>query len=153
MKKEGGPGFRFLCQNCPKDGSRSRRRFLLELSTQTEKWQIVLDYLPRAWLHFAFTWHKEEGLKLYKNGEIFMKDKTPQRLSRALSGTSPDKITLARPNVFSKLHSGYGKFDVGHLVIWNYERSAYDIEVAFLTVLAKTTKSLICCFRRRGEQK
>lgn len=144
-----GPGFRFICLKCRTDQPRSNRKFLLELSTQTEKWQISLDYLPEAWLHLAFTWKQQNGLLLYKNGKLLKTAEKSQSISPTLPADSQNSIILARPNFLWKLKS-YGKFEIGHLVLWDSELSSYDIDVAFRTVLAKTVKSVVCCFSRRG---
>ena len=46
--------------------------------------------------------------------------------------------------------NSYGAFSIGHLVIWTYELSAFDMEVAFLSLLTKTTNSIICCKHMKG---
>ena len=149
-----GPGFRFICPNCASasssDSQQRTKHFVLDLSTQTQEWKITLDFLPKAWFHLAFTWHLDRGLKVYKNGKIIVKDKTARMVKFPALSRDYEIITLGRPNSISKLHK-YGKFDIGHLVIWQYELSAYEVEVAFLTVLAKTTKSLICCHFKKGK--
>lgn len=151
-----GPGFRFICLNCASasdtdsTSQQTTKRFVLDLSTQTQEWKITLDFLPKSWFHFAFTWHIDHGLKVYKNGKIVVKDTTARMVKFPPLSRAYETITLGRPNSISKLHK-YGKFDIGHLVIWRYELSAYEVEVAFLTVLAKTTKSLICCHFKKGK--
>ena len=149
-----GPGFRFICSNCasasPSASTADRqksKRFVLNLSTQTQDWKISLDFLPKAWFQFAFTWHVDHGLKVYKNGKLLAKNNKPESVNyRPLQYQT---IVIGRPNSLTKMHY-YGKFDIGHLVVWPYELSAYEVEVAFLTVLAKTTKSLICCHFKKG---
>ena len=150
VDNEKGPGFRFICRNCQRDRPTSGRTFVVELSTRKEVWRITFDRLPKTWCHLAFTWKQESGLKLYKNGKPWKCAETSQAFGQALTSQSPNEIMLARPNSHFKLES-YGKFEIGHLVLWDSEKSAYDAEVAFRTVLAKTLKSAICCLKRRGE--
>ena len=60
-------------------------------------------------------------------------------------------ITIGRANSLSGLNR-FGAFSIGHLVIWTYELSAFDVEVAFLLVQDKTEKSIQCCSRMKGKR-
>lgn len=153
-----GPGFKFICSSCSNpepttttstDKPKSKQ-FTLIVSTQTQEWKVILDFLPTAWFHFAFTWHLDHGLKVYKNGKMISKSNKPKKVTfRSPKYLFDTIISIGRPDsLFNILN--HGKFDIGHLVIWPYELSAYEVEVAFLTVLAKTTKSLICCHFKKG---
>ena len=126
-------------------------RFLLELSTQTLKWKILLDSIPKWWFYFAFTWNPNRGLKFYKNGKLAGGSGNPEEVS-SFSDFSKDEITIGKPNsIWSMLKdNSYGEFSIGHLAIWTYELSAFDVEIAFLYTLTKTTKSMICCITMKG---
>ncbi|EDO45885.1 predicted protein [Nematostella vectensis] len=146
-----GPGFQFLCLNCHKDPKKNKpKNFVLNLSTQTKDWKITLDFLPKAWFHFVFSWHIDNGLKVYRNGKLVVTDKSAAEVTFPPLKPRYEIITLGRPNSLTKLHN-YAKIDIGHLVIWTYELSHYEVEVSFLTVLAKTTKSLICCHFKKAD--
>lgn len=151
-----GPGFKFICSSCsgfePTETSEgaSTKQFTVIVSTQTQEWRVLLDSLPNAWFHFAFTWHQDHGLKVYKNGKIIAKTiqakNVPLRPAKFRIDTI---ISIGRPDSLHNIFN-HGKFDIGHFVIWPYELSAYEVEVAFQVVLAKTTKSLICCHFKKG---
>jgi len=144
-----GPGFRFICESCPKKKGphlyRSRR-FLLELSTINRKWTILLDHIPIWWFHFAFTWNHKRGLKFYKNGQLFVSSSNPETVVDG-KGIANDLITIGKPNSLMDMYSttGYGDLSIAHLVIWTYELTKFDVEIAFLSALTKTKNSLRCC--------
>ena len=153
-----GPGFRFICESCSKTTGPhlyQSKRFYLELSTINQKWKILLDFydVPRWWFHFAFTWNRERGLKFYKNGQLDVSNSKPERIVGG-KGIANDEITIGKPNKLLDLiaRNGYaGKLSIAHLVIWTYELSKFDVEVAFLSALMKTKSSLRCCQRMKGE--
>ncbi|XP_078345693.1 uncharacterized protein LOC144631168 isoform X3 [Oculina patagonica] len=144
-----GPGFRFICESCSKNKGphiNPSGRFLLELSTLNHKWTILLDSLPRWWFHFAFTWNHKRGLKFYKNGKLAVSSKNPEKLLSS-TGISNDEITIGKANSLWDMitKTGFGDFSIGHLAIWTYELSKFDVEIAFLSALTKTIKSMVCC--------
>ncbi|KAM7438914.1 hypothetical protein ABFA07_011617 [Porites harrisoni] len=146
-----GPGFRFICSNCSRNSgvpeTHNSGIFLLELSTTTKKWQIHLDTIPRWWFHFAFTWSPNQGLKYYKNGKFVLGKKNPERFMVATDTNIAKMITIGLPNSLKAMSrkNSRGKFSLGHLVIWTYEVSKYDMEIAFRSVLTTGIKSLLCC--------
>ena len=150
-----GPGFRFICENCSKKKGPhlyQSRRFQLELSTINHKWTILLDHVPRWWFHFAFTWNHKRGLKFYKNGQLVVSSSNPETVVDG-KGRANDEITIGKPNKLIDMISknGYGDLSIAHLVIWTYELSKYDVEIAFLSALTKTKNSLRCCQTMKGE--
>ncbi|XP_068688990.1 uncharacterized protein [Montipora foliosa] len=145
-----GPGFRFVCQNCSKikrPHAHSTRSFILELSTTQATWKIVLDCIPHWWYHFAFTWNGNHGLKFYENGKLAVSDHSPKSVVKGFVSPKETLITIGRPNSLKAMlkPNSFGNFRMGHLVVWLYELSPFDVEVAFLTIQTKTTKSIICC--------
>ena len=152
-----GPGFRFICSNCSRNSgvpeTHNSGIFLLELSTTTKKWQIHLDTIPRWWFHFAFTWSPNQGLKYYKNGKFVLGKKNPERFMVATDTNIAKMITIGLPNSLKAMSrkNSRGKFSLGHLVIWTYEVSKYDMEIAFRSVLTTGIKSLLCCQQLKGD--
>lgn len=95
-----GPGFRFICQSCTKNTgphAQVSATFLLELSTATAKWKIVLDSIPRWWFHFAFTWNRNRGLKFYKNGKLAVMSRNAEKGS-GYRGVPNNVLTIGKPN-------------------------------------------------------
>ena len=151
---EFGPGFRFICQSCSKNRgphAQSSGTFLLELSTVTAKWKILLDSIPRWWFHFSFTWNRNRGLKFYKNGKLAVVSGNPEEISR-YRGAVADLLTIGKPNSLKSMFrpNSYGAFSIGHFVIWTYELLSFDVEIAFMSVLTKSTNSMICCKKMKG---
>ena len=151
---EFGPGFRFICQSCNKNRgphAQSSGTFVLELSTATAKWKILLDSIPRWWFHFSFTWNRNRGLKFYKNGKLAVVSGNPEEISR-YRGAVADLLTIGKPNSLKSMFrpNSYGAFSIGHFVIWTYELLSFDAEIAFMSVLTKSTNSMICCKKMKG---
>ena len=69
-------------------------------------------------------------------------------------GIANDMITIGKPNslldMISSRH-GFGSLSIGHLAIWTYELTKFDVKIAFLSVLTKTKNSLRCCQAMEGE--
>ena len=68
-------------------------------------------------------------------------------------GIANDLITIGKPNSLMDMYSttGYGDLSIAHLVIWTYELTKFDVEIAFLSALTKTKNSLRCCQAMKGE--
>ncbi|EDO45822.1 predicted protein [Nematostella vectensis] len=146
-----GPGFQFLCLDCYKAPQNNKpKNFVLNLTTQTKDWKITLDFLPKAWLHLVITWHVNNGLKLYHNAKLVATEENSTDVKFPPLEPRNEILTVGRPNSLTKLHN-YARLDIGHLVIWTRELSHHEVEVAFLTVLAKSTKSLICCHFKKED--
>ncbi|XP_032218231.2 uncharacterized protein LOC5517955 isoform X4 [Nematostella vectensis] len=146
-----GPGFQFLCLDCYKAPQNNKpKNFVLNLTTQTKDWKITLDFLPKAWLHLVITWHVNNGLKLYHNAKLVATEENSTDVKCPPLEPRNEILTVGRPNSLTKLHN-YARLDIGHLVIWTRELSHHEVEVAFLTVLAKSTKSLICCHFKKED--
>ena len=44
-------------------------RFIIVLSTHNKQWRLETRDLPQGWINMAFTWKKDDFLKLYVNGK------------------------------------------------------------------------------------
>ena len=150
-----GPGFRFICQGCVRNKAlhaSSSGRFLLELSTRTQRWKLIMESIPKWWFHFAFTWTKERGLSFYENGKRVMSSTKPEPIEKGTNDETQSELTIGRPNSIYKINN-YGKFSIGHLVIWTNELSPFDLEIAFLILLTKNMKSISCCNQMKGRHR
>ena len=138
-----GPGFQFFF-------SKREKHFVLQLATQTKRWEIILEYLPRdTWFHVSITWDRQHGLKFYRNGDLIVTNTKPNSVKYTPLRSREGTFTLGRPNSMFKLDS-YGNFSIGHLVIWTHELTHYEVRVAYESVIYRTKKSSLCCHSRAG---
>ncbi|XP_074628220.1 uncharacterized protein LOC141886102 isoform X3 [Acropora palmata] len=154
-KGDHGPGFRFICENCGQKKHphvHKTQRFLLELSTEEAKWKILLESIPSWWFHFAFTWNGNKGLKFYENGKLALSNNFPVSVERRSTDPKNTIMTIGRANSITGLvQPKFGNFSIGHLVIWTYALSSFDVEVAFMLVQDKTAKSIKCCSQMKAD--
>ncbi|KAK2560536.1 Adhesion G-protein coupled receptor D1 [Acropora cervicornis] len=154
-KGDHGPGFRFICENCGQKKhphAHKTQRFLLELSTEEAKWKILLESIPSWWFHFAFTWNGNKGLKFYENGKLALSNNFPVSVERRSTDPKNTIMTIGRANSITGLvQPKFGNFSIGHLVIWTYALSSFDVEVAFMLVQDKTAKSIKCCSQMKAD--
>ncbi|XP_067019001.1 uncharacterized protein [Acropora muricata] len=156
-KGDHGPGFQFICENCGQKKhphAHKTQRFLLELSTEEAKWKILLESIPSWWFHFAFTWNGNKGLKFYENGKLALSNNFPVSVGRRSTdpkNTSTVMIIGRANSLLGLFKPKFGNFSIGHLVIWTYALSSFDVEVAFMLVQDKTAKSLKCCSQMKAD--
>ena len=67
---------------------------------------------------------------------------------------SRGEITIGKPNSLSSMFkaNSYGEFSIGHLAIWTFELSSFDVEIAFMSSLRRTTISITCCKAMKGNE-
>ena len=123
----------------------------MELSTEEAKWKILLESIPSWWFHFAFTWNGNKGLKFYENGKLALSNNFPVSVERRSTDPKNTIMTIGRANALTGL-SKFGNFSIGHLVIWTYALSSFEVEVAFMLVQDKTAKSIKCCSQMKGKR-
>ena len=137
------------------------------MANRKYSWSLYLNGFPAGWFHFAFTWHKKAGLKLFINGEEKLSSKFGRLVNKIsnnakhqfLSSTSTFKsyekndyaeISFAKNNL--KLRDGkFGAFDLGHVAFWN---RALDAENVYNVYKADVVVGLLnqkCCIKKRGK--
>jgi len=155
-----GPGFQ-LKRNT------KNRFFELKVADLKYSWSIFLNDFPTYWFHFAFTWDKNTGLKLFINGEEKLSSKTRTLVNKISnnakhqisSSTSPSKsyerndyaeISFAKNN--PKLRDGkFGAFDLGHVAFWNRALAGDDVSNVYKADVMIDITDQDCCMKKRGK--
>lgn len=138
------PGFHL--QRDPKT-----KLFLLEVATVTHIWRLHIDDFPRQWLHVAFTWKKNDGLKLYLNGREELSTTTPVALpknKRNVKIKYSNKIILARYDSARELPQN-GKFQIAHLAIWKYALTPKQSWKAYAANVKVGHRDNVHCYKRK----
>ena len=97
----------------------------------------------------AFTWHNQNGLRYYEDGNLSTFTDKPEFVSPLREQNYTPVITLARPNRLLK-YKEFGKFEISQFAIWLKELSAEDIAGVYKEGVGFDTRKVFCCYRKSG---
>lgn len=138
-----GPGFQLFYHQTLK-----RFKFLLE--TRDRRWTLLIHEDVGLWTHMAFTWHNQNGLRYYEDGNLSTFTDKPEFVSPLRRQNYTPVITLARPSELRRMDRDYGKFDISQLAIWVKQLSAEDVAGVYEQGVIYGADKILCCHFKKG---
>ncbi|CAH3019822.1 unnamed protein product [Porites evermanni] len=133
-----GPGFQLYYHQ-------SLKRFQFLLETRNKRWTLLIHQDVGYWTHMAFTWHNQNGLKYYEDGNLSTFTDRPVLLSPLRLQNYTPVITLARPSTLRRFKE-FGKFEISQLAIWLKDLSADDIAGVYSSGVIFFQDTILCCY-------
>ena len=137
-----GPGFQLYYHQ-------SLKRFQFLLETRNKRWTLLIHQDVGYWTHMAFTWHNQNGLKYYEDGNLSTFTDRPVLLSPLRLQNYTPVITLARPSTLRRFKE-FGKFEISQLAIWLKDLSADDIAGVYSNGVILFQDTILCCYFKGG---
>eukprot|EP00794_Sanderia_malayensis_P003702 gene3702-4222_t len=125
----------------------NKSSMVILVSTGSEKWTAYIHKLPihNKWLHFLFTWNRNEGLKIFIDGVFALEGSLYKFVNTKLSPASkPSGISIGEPDTFEQVLD-FGHFDIGHLAVWEYALTKSEVAAAYKTSIHTSPADKQCC--------
>ena len=137
-----GPGFQLYYHQ-------SLKRFKFLVETLDKRWMLLIHEDVGFWTHMAFTWHHQNGLRYYEDGNLSTFTDQPVLLSPLRQQNYTPVITLARPSTLKRF-TEFGKFEMSQFAIWLKELSAEDIAGVYKNGVIYQQDFVLCCYFKGG---